>query len=127
MSRTVETEITRWILRDDGIIEAVAINPEIPRDGRNMERNLDSLAALLAGKPRPVLWEPRDVLPLHPSAWAEIIDRTLELVTAVAILVDDGAEAKLFGYPAAINGLLFPTQVFNDEDAAIAWLRAFVD
>lgn len=127
MIHTVETEITRWILRDDGIIKAVAINPDVPRDRQNMQRNLDSLATLTGGKPRPALWEPRDVLPLSPSAWAEIINRTVELVTAVAILVDDSDEEKLFGFPAAMHGLLLPTQVFKDEDVAIAWLRTFVD
>ena len=127
MIHTVETEITRWILRDDGIIEAVAINPDVPRDRQNMQHNLDSLATLTGGERRPVLWQPRDVLPLHPSAWAEIINRSAELVTAVAILVDDSDEKKLFGFPAAMHGLLFPTRVFKDEDVAIAWLRTFVD
>ncbi|MDH3249747.1 MAG: hypothetical protein OEQ47_12330 [Acidimicrobiia bacterium] len=85
------------------------------------------LATLTGGEPRPVLWDPRDVLPLPPVAWAEIINRSAELITAAAILVDDGTETKLIGFPSAINSLLFPTQVFKDEDVALEWLRSFVD
>ena len=124
---TIESEITQWTLRDDGIIVAVGINPDVPRDRDSMARNLDSLAALAAGTPRPVLWDPRAVHRIHPAAWAEIIERVTELVLAAAILVDDGTEKKLVGYPAAINSLLIPTQMFRSEEAALAWLRTFVD
>lgn len=124
--RSVTSDITLWTLRDDDIVVGVGINPDVPRDRDVMAENLDVLAALMAGKPRPVLWDPRAVPRIHPRAWSEIIHRAPELVVAAAILVDDGTEEMLSGYPGAVDSLLFPTRLFRSEDAALAWLRAFM-
>lgn len=123
----IQSEITQWTLRDDGIVVGVGVNPAVPREQDVMARNLDALAALVAGTPRPVLWDPRAVPRILPGAWAAIIDRVAELVVAAAILVDDETEKWLAGYPETINSLLVPTQMFRSETDALAWLRTFVD
>jgi hypothetical protein len=124
---TVESEITQWTLRDDGVIVGVGIKPDLPRDRAIMARNLDTLAVVTAGTPRPVLWDPRAVPHIQPGAWAEIIDRVTDLVVAVAILVDDETEQMLGAYPRAMNSLLFPIRTFRSEEPALTWLETFVE
>lgn len=125
--RTVQSDITRFTLRDDGIVTAIAIEPDTPRDRATMEGNLDALESLVAGTPRPVLWDPRVVRGFHPDAWRVIIRRSPPLVVAAAILVDDETEERLGAYPTAIGSLLFPMATFRSEEEAIDWLQAFVD
>ena len=125
--KTVECSITRYTLRDDGIVAAIGTHPEIPRDLTTMTASLDCLAGLIDGTPRPILWDPRAVLRLFPEAWKAIIERIESLAVAVAILADDGTEEMLGPYPGAMNSLLLPVRTFTDEEQAIEWLRKFVD
>ncbi len=124
--RTVESEITRYTLRDDGIVVAVGLHPEIPRTLEKMTESLDAFAALIDGKPRPFLWDPRAVPRLLTEAWKEAIERINRLAVAVAIMTDENTDEMLGGYPDAVDFLL-PVRTFTDEDDALAWLRGFVD
>jgi hypothetical protein len=125
--RTIESGITRYSLRDDGIVAAVGISPETVRDGTNMAESLDALQRLVGDTPRPVLWDPRAVQRFQPEAWMELISRTPSLIVAVAILTDDATDERLGGYPETIDSRLFPMRRFRSEEAALTWLSQYLN
>lgn len=124
--KTAECSITRYTLREDGIVEALGINGEIPRTKATSIESLDTLERLLDGTRRPVLWDPRAVPRMHPEAWRTVVTRAAGVALAIAILTDTDTDRMLGAYPDAMGALLVPVRTFTDEQSALEWLRLFV-
>ena len=125
--RTAATPITEYTLRDDGIVVGRDVNPSIHRDTAIVTESMDTLAGLLGGEPRPALWDPRVLTRVYPEGWVVLIHRLPDLVTALAILVDDELEALLGAFPGLMGSMLFPVRMFREESAAFGWLAQFVE
>lgn len=125
--KSVATPTTQFTLRDDGIVIAVDLNPELVRTHMNVAATFDALEQLIEGKPRPSLWVPRPVKAYPPEAWSVLIRRLDTSVSALAIVADEGARQAIGIFPAAIGSLLVPTRVFDNETDAVEWLQQFAN
>lgn len=125
--KVIETQLSRYTLDDDGIATATPRNSQLPRTIELMTQALDDLEVFLEGTMRPILWDPRTVVPLRPGAWRAIIDRLEKLAIALAIIVDDENETRLGSFPLAIDTLLLPVRLFTDESEARRWLAQFCE
>ncbi|MDJ0663138.1 MAG: hypothetical protein QNJ75_01175 [Acidimicrobiia bacterium] len=125
--QTFSTAITEYTIRNDGIVVGRDINPETPRTTANIAESFDRLSAVTQGKRFPGLWDARLVPEFPFSVWQVFVDRIDKVVSALAILVDSEADRAFGAFPKAIDSMLIPVRVFQDEDEAIAWLGQFVD
>lgn len=125
--KVIDTRFARYTLGDDGVATATPRRPELPRTMDLMTQALDDLEDFLEEQPRPILWDPRTVLPMRPGAWQAIIERLEKIVVSIAILVDDVKDHRLGSFPEAIDSLLLPVRLFTDEDEARSWLLQFAD
>ena len=125
--QTFSTAITKYTIRDDGIVVGRDINPETPRTAVNIAESFDRLSVVAQGRRFPGLWDAR-LAPEFPfSVWQVFVDRISEAVGALAILVDNEADPAFGAFPKVIDSMLIPVRLFQDEDEAIAWLGQFVD
>ena len=124
---TAESAVTRYWLRDDGIVIGRDINTDVYRTEAVTKATLDVLAELSGPEKRPALWDPRAFDRMHPEGWLVLIERLPDLINALAILVDDAVLPFLGTFPEHMDSLLFPVRLFRDEEEAIEWLRGFLD
>ena len=120
--RVAESAIARYTLRNDGIVVADDLNPELPRSGAAVEETMDVLLQLIEGKPRPVLWR-LGLDRSSPEGWAALIRRASEVTTVLAIVATDETRSVLGSFPATMDALLFPVRVFDNDAEAIDWLE----
>lgn len=125
--KSMETETTRFTLTDDGILVGRAINPGTVRTAENIADALESLERFLDGQRRPGLWDPRTVRRFSAEAWLAMIGRLGKSLDALAILVDDRISGSIGAFPDAMDSMLMPVRVFQDETEAMDWLRQFLD
>ena len=125
--KSMETETTRFILTDDGIVVGRAVNQHVPRTAQNVSDALDQLEHLIGSEPRPGLWDPRAVDRFPPEAWRAMITRLDGSLVALAILIDERGADAFGAFPDAIDALMMPVRVFRDETEAMTWLRQFAD
>ena len=124
---TAESAVTRYWLREDGIVIGRDINTDIYRTAAVTNATLDVLAELSGPEKRPALWDPRAFDRIHAEGWLVLVERLPAMVTALAILVDDDVEPLLGTFPQHIDALFFPVRLFREEEQAIEWLRGFLD
>ncbi len=124
---TAESAVTRYWLRDDGIVIGRDVNTDVQRTAAVTNATLDVLAELSGPEKRPALWDPRAFDRMYPEGWLVLIERLPEMITALAILVDDDVEPFLGTFPQHMDSLLFPVRLFRDEDKAIEWLQGFLN
>ena len=125
--RTLRSTVAEYTLYDDGVVVARAIHPEIPRTVDTASKSLDVLEELIEGRPRPILWDIRGAARLQPEAWQALIGRLETVATALAVMADEETPPLLGAFPEAIDSLLMPVGRFDDEEAALVWLRGQLD
>ncbi|MDJ0954509.1 MAG: hypothetical protein QNJ81_12600 [Acidimicrobiia bacterium] len=125
--KTAETATARYVLRDDGIVTAVELNPELERTEELVAEALDTLEAIVDGVPRPGLWDPRPLVTAFPAGWSQLLDRLEDLVSALAILVDDETPGARGLFPALLDSPYVPVRIFREEQRALDWLAGYVD
>ena len=127
---SVETPTTRFLVRDDGIIEARGINPETPRTEETVNAAMNALVEIAGGKRKPMLWDVRNLSIGTPGSRVAFVARLSETVSALGLLVDTKIEDSLMSvveaYSPIVEALLVPVQLFHDEAEAVAWLQGFV-
>ena len=119
--------ITEYTIRDDGIVVGREINLDTPRTAQSNAESFDRLAEVLQGRQPPGLWDARSVPEFPLSVWQVFVNRIDKVVAALAILVDESGERAMGGFPDVMNSMLIPVRLFRDQNAAIEWLRRFVD
>ncbi len=122
--KTAETATTRYKLRDDGILTALEINPELQRTEEMVTEALDAAEILTGGEPCPSLWDPRPLIKAYPPGWIQLVNRLEKLVTSLAIVVDGATPGVQGLLPSLTQALLVPVRVFEDEAEALQWLRS---
>jgi hypothetical protein len=125
--KQAESAITRYWLRDDGIVIARSINTDVERTAKATRETLVVLGQLVGTKPRPGLWDARGLSKTSPKGWVVLVQMLANFAIALAILVDDDLEAALGTFPERMDSFLFPVRLFRDEDEAIEWLQGFLD
>jgi hypothetical protein len=105
------------------ILEGVRQQPDDARE------NLDGCMAVGAGRRRPLVIDIRRALPLDAETRHLYSGQTLtEGFTALALLVEASPLGRMMGnvyFRVARPGI--PTRLFTDEQAALDWLRAYVE
>ncbi len=116
----VETEtMTVWI--DDGIIYLRSNGA--PSTGESGTEMLAVLGGLIKGSPRPVLFDAREWPSGDAKWWSTLIYVWESYFSAAAMLIDPESPPAVGGYPAIIDRLLTPFEVFTDEAEALAFVR----
>ena len=123
--RTVSTAVTEYTLRDDGIVIGRDRDTDIHRDTAVVTESMDALADLVGGKPAPGLWDPRALTRVYPEGWMVLINRLPDLLSSLAILVNDELESLLGAFPVLMDSMLFPVRLFREESEALEWLSQF--
>ena len=127
---SVDTPTTKLYLRDDGVLVALGINPEIPRTTETVDLVMDALAEVAGEERRPVLWDVRNLSAGSLDSVGVFVARVEESVAALGLLIDDGAGAELLtrieAFSPIVDALLVPVQLFREEAEAVAWLQEFV-
>ncbi len=125
--KRVETATTRYELLDNGIVTALEINPELERSKELVAEALDALEELLDGRRFPGLWDPRPLIKVFPPGWRQLLDRLDDLVTALAVVVDEDTPGVKGLYPTLMQSQYVPVRLFFDEDEAMQWLAGHTD
>jgi hypothetical protein len=107
-----------WI-DESGFLRAKT-NAGVRRKGA-VERTL-TLAEKLVDEPVPMVCDVRGMNAVTPDAWAYFIRRVGVFASSLAFVVSHDT-APVDSFQQAINSLLIPCRVFEDEAAATAWLR----
>ena len=122
-----ETTISRFQLRDDGILDVRAINPEVRRSAELIRSDLQVMAEVTGGVPRPTLWQPVATRePIPPAAFQVFVSRMGDVGAALAVLVDDSTDTVLGGFPDAVGSLMLPVRTFRNEADATEWLTRYL-
>ena len=122
-----ETTISRFHLRNDGILDVRAINPEVHRSPELIRTDLRVMADITGGLPRPTLWQPIATRePIPPAAFQVFVSGMVNVVSALAALVDDSTETILGGFPNAVGSLMLPVRTFRSEADALEWLARYL-
>ncbi len=114
----------RLWLRADGIAQMVWA------DGKSMDFGdavaaTEAMSALSGGQARPVLVDLHAMGSQDRRSRAEFVRRG-DLVSAVAIVVGTPLSRIMSNFFLAANQPVAPTRLFEDEGAAVAWLKEFL-
>lgn len=125
--QNVETPISRFRLRDDGLLDVRAINPDVRRTAELIRDDVDTMVELVRGVPVPTLWQPIETAEkIPPEAFQTFIANMSRVVSALAIVVDRSTGRVLGGFPDAVGSLMLPVRTFSDESEALEWLESFL-
>ncbi|MDJ0498114.1 MAG: hypothetical protein QNJ89_09805 [Acidimicrobiia bacterium] len=123
---SVETPTMSFTLRDDGVIVGRGKPTDNMRTEPEVARNLAVMDELLGGQLAPALWYPDEVLRYEADALQRLIHGLVQRLTAVAIVASDPPPA-LAAFPGAVNALLLPVRIFEQEADAEQWLHQFTE
>lgn len=122
MSEVIETTASTVFVDDHGWLNIVSNGKQSTAE---TVRETFAAARSLLDRPAPTLFDAR----LWPKAgsgfWVTFIDLLPSAVSAGAILISPDARAGLGAFPEAVNRLMVPFEVFDDHEAASAFLMQF--
>ena len=110
-----------WI-DDDGLMR-VRIGG-LHRTRAASDLTLRIAAALTASGPRQGIMDIRATTSADPDLWPPFIEQIPSLLSALAMVVSDATSHQAMSFQDAINALLVPCQVFEDDESAVAWLKS---
>lgn len=114
----------RMWLRPDGIV-AMVFAPRVATDLAAARAAIEAMIQLTGGRQSPLLVDMHDAGPQDRSARSEGVRRG-DVVSAVALIIDTPLSRILGTFFLTVNRPPFPVRMFDDEESAVAWLRAFV-
>jgi hypothetical protein len=118
------TESSRfWV--EDGILKSRPLCP-IVLTVRHVLENLDAMEELAGGRTMPrlafidgLLYIERDARELYAGS-----EQSTALIQAMALVAESHDARVLADFAVKMTAARYPTQVFSDEESAVAWLRA---
>jgi hypothetical protein len=113
----------RMRLRPDGIVHLVWV-PRAEMGLAEAVAATDAMAKLTGGRPHPLLVDAHESGPQDRPARNEFVRRS-DLVSAVALIVTTPLSRMMGNFFIAVSKPTAPTRLFEDETAALAWLREF--
>ena len=122
----IETRTERLWLHPEGYVIGEVL-PGLVSDFDDAVINVEAVARLAAGRPRPLLLDmrahassaTRECREYYAGAEAQ------EVNLAVAMLVRSNISRILGNFFLGLNKTRFPFRMFSDVDEALAWLRSF--
>ena len=123
MKETTTTTARVW-LDDDGIVHYVSIGVSSTAD--TVMEGLTAVGQLTDGKPSPILFDSRGWPSGDPASWVQYINMIEMVCSAAAVVVDAESASALGAFPARIDELVIPFQVFYDEDEALEFVRSYL-
>ena len=123
MSQVIETTAASVFVDDHGLLHIVSNGME---STSVTVRETFAAARSLLTRPAPTLFDARNWPKPGSGFWVTFIDLLPSVVNAGAILVVPEGRDDLGGFPGAVNRLMVPFEVFDDVDAATAFLMQFV-
>lgn len=114
----------RMWLRPDGIVQLVWA-PGVTMELADATAAIDAMTTLTGGRPSRLLVDVHDAGPQDRSARMEFIRRA-DLVLGVALIVATPLSRMMGSLFLAVSRPTAPTQLFDDEASAVAWLGELV-
>ena len=114
----------RMWLRPDGVVE-LAWAPHVPSGLADALAAIDAMTRLTGGRPTPLLVRTTDAGPQDRAARMEFIRRH-EVVSAVALVVGNPLSRMMATFFINVSRPKAPTRMFEDEAAAVAWLKEYL-
>ena len=111
-------------LRPDGVVE-IAWAPHIPSGLEDARAVIAAMSELTGGRAAPLLVHTTDAGPQDRAARMEFI-RHQEVVAAVALVVGNPLSRMMATFFINVSGPEVPIKLFEDAEAAAAWLRGHV-
>ena len=109
-----------WV-RPDGIVE-LAWAPHVPSGLEDAVAAIEAMSELMGGKPGSLLVHTENAGPQDRAARMEFIRRQ-EVVAAVALLVGNPLSRMMATFFINVSRPDVPIRLFEDADAAVAWLK----
>jgi hypothetical protein len=113
-----------WSLSPDGVA-TIRWNPGAIISADLARKTLVELASLTGGKRAPVLADIRKLKSMTRDGRKHYGTAT-EMVSAIALLASSPATQVIANFFLGLNRPNVPTQMFTDEEKALAWLRRHV-
>lgn len=111
----------RMWLRPDGVVQLVW-GPGAVLRLEDAVAAIDAMTKFTDGRKSPLLVDTRDLGWQDRAARMEFVRRG-ELVSAVALLVSTPLSRMMGNFFLAVSKPMAPTRLFDDEAAAVAWLK----
>ena len=123
----IDTRTERLWLHPDGYVIA-EVKPGLVADLDDAIVNVEAVATLAAGKPRPLLLDMRAHASSATRECREYYagSEAQRVNLAAAMLVRSNVSRVIGNFFLGLNKTRFPFRLFADVDEAIAWLRSFI-
>ncbi len=115
----------RMWLPEDGVVRLVW-SPPVPSGLEDSVATIEAMIEVTGDRPAPLLVDVRDAGPQDRAGRLEFIRRH-EVVSAVAILVGNPLSRMMGNFFMNVGRPKAPTRLFDSEDAAVAWLKGFLE
>ena len=117
----VETAAACIWLDDEGIIHYVSRG--VVSTTQSVDEGMQAVARLSGGQRVPILFDARSWPKGDPSSWVRFISLVGNVCLAAAVLVSEHSAKALGRFPDFIDDLVVPFRLFDDEAAAIEFLK----
>lgn len=114
----------RMWLPPDGVVRLVW-SPPVPSGLEDSIATIEAMIELTGDRPAPLLVDVRQAGPQDRAGRLEFIRRH-EVVSAVAIIVSNPLSRMMGNFFINVNKPKAPTRLFDDEAAALAWLKEYL-
>ena len=126
-NEVIETRSGKFWLGEDGIVRIVIV-PTPERSQADAEESIAAFVKLCRGQMRPALADIRNTKTTNrEERLAYTKAEEAKLVLALGLLVESPLSRIIASFFLGISKLPFPTKVFTSEEAALLWLRGFVE
>lgn len=116
------TTTARIWLDGEGIVHYVATGT--PSTKETVGESLAVVREITGGRRTPILFDSRSWPSGDPASWVHFINTIESFCSAAGVVVDGQSVARLGAFPARIDDLIIPFQVFYSEEEALAFLRS---
>jgi hypothetical protein len=125
-SKITTTRTARLMIRDDGIT-LVTTNQSTREELADAKENVTAISAMNHGKPAPVLVDMRYTQGIDRETRNYYSSQDGLLATkALALLVQSPITQLMANIFISLDQPPVPTRLFTSEDAAVAWLKTYV-
>ncbi len=123
-AREIKGEKFRMWAREDGVVE-IEWAPQVPSTLEDAVAVIDAMSVLTNGRAAPLLVHTTDAGPQTREARMEFVRRQ-EVVSAVALVVGNPLSRMMANFFINVSKPEVPIRLFEDDDAALTWLRGHV-
>ena len=115
----------RMWLPEDGVVRLVW-SPPVPSGLEDSIATIEAMIELTGDRPAPLLVDVRDAGPQDRAGRLEFINHP-EVVAAVAIVVGNPLSRMMGNFFMNVSKPKKPGRLFDDEAAAVEWLKGFLE